>query len=186
MERDRPNTFDAKSLLYTMIDNQTIQLVSVLGVGGNGVVYLGQNIFTGQLFAVKLLIHLRSAYKEVNIHAYLSGHPNIVRFEKVVQENNRTYMIVEYAPGGDLFAAITQSGRGIVGNNDAIRHIFLQIIDAIEYCHQNGVAHCDLKPENILLSHNWQVKLADFGLASTKKISTEFGCGSEYYFSPGK
>ncbi|RCI03568.1 hypothetical protein CU098_005515 [Rhizopus stolonifer] len=174
----------AQTLLYTTIDSQTMQLISILGIGAYGIVYLGQNILTGQNYAVKLLTHINVSRRETEIHAYLSGHPNILRFEKIVRENNKTFMIIEYTPEGDLFGAITQPGRGIVGNNDAIRHIFLQIIDAVQYCHQNNVFHRDLKPENIMLDSHWNVKLADFGLATTHQVSDEFGCGSTFYFSP--
>lgn len=186
--------FDAKSLLYITIDNDSIQLVSILGIGAYGVVYLGKNIISRKYFAVKLLTHINISYREVDIHAYLSGHPNILKFEKVVYENNKTFMVIEYTPEGDLFTAITarnnsttaHSSSNIVGNNEAIRHVFLQIIDAVHYCHQNNISHRDLKPENIMLGSKLQVKLADFGLATTDQVSDEFGCGSTFYFSPGK
>lgn len=181
--------FNPKTLLNTFIDNGTIELQSILGIGAYGVVYLGQNFFNGQYFAVKLLIHSTSNSKEIDIHAYLSGHPNILKFEKMVYENNKTFMVIEYCPEGDLFSAITSRShfnhRRIVGNNEYIRYIFLQIIDAVHFCHQNNISHRDLKPENIMLTSKLRVKLADFGLATTEQVSGEFGCGSTFYFSPG-
>ncbi|KAI9261033.1 kinase-like domain-containing protein [Sporodiniella umbellata] len=177
-------TLLAQSLLYTTIDRQTIQLISVLGIGAYGIVYLGQDLLNGQKYAIKLLTHMHMSRRETEIHAYLSGHPNILGFEKIVKEGSRVFMVLEYAPQGDLFGAITQPGRGVVGNNDAIRHIFLQIIDAVHYCHQKNIFHRDLKPENIMLDSGWKVKLADFGLATTHHVSDEFGCGSTFYFSP--
>ncbi|PHZ08567.1 kinase-like protein, partial [Rhizopus microsporus ATCC 52813] len=177
---------EAQQLLYSRIDNQSIQLISVLGIGAYGIVYLGTNVYTGRQVAVKLLTHMNISRREIEVHAYLSGHPNILTFEKIVREGNKVFMVIEYAPEGDLFSAITKPGRGIVGNNDAIRYIFLQIIDAVHYCHQSNIFHRDLKPENIMLGPNWTVKLADFGLATTHQVSDEFGCGSTYYFSPGK
>ncbi|KAI9246654.1 kinase-like domain-containing protein [Helicostylum pulchrum] len=177
------NKFNPKSLLYSSIDHHTIQLVSILGVGAYGVVYLGHNLINGKYFAVKLLMGI--SYKEVDIHAYLSGHPNILKFEKVVYQDNKTFMVIEYTPEGDLFSAITLPRvNQIVGNNETIRHIFLQIIDAVYYCHQNNISHRDLKPENIMLASDLQVKLADFGLATVDQVSNEFGCGSTFYFSP--
>lgn len=177
---------EAQQLLYSRIDNQSIQLISVLGIGAYGIVYLGTNVYTGRQVAVKLLTHMNISRREIEVHAYLSGHPNILTFEKIVREGNRVFMLIEYASEGDLFSAITKPGRGIVGNNDAIRYIFLQIIDAVHYCHQSNIFHRDLKPENIMLGPNWTVKLADFGLATTHQVSDEFGCGSTFYFSPGK
>ncbi|CAO3645936.1 unnamed protein product [Mucor fragilis] len=175
---------EAQSLLNTTIDNRSIKLISILGIGAYGVVYLGVHVLNGHYVAVKLLTHMNISYKESDIHAYLSGHPNILKFEKVVQENHKTFMVIEYTAEGDLFAAITKNKYNIVGNNDAIRHIFLQIIDAVHFCHQNNIAHRDLKPENIMLGPQLQVKLADFGLATLNSVSNEFGCGSTFYFSP--
>lgn len=188
-----PIYFDAKSLLFTTIDNQSIELISILGIGAYGVVYLGQNVFSKQYFAVKLLTHVNSnSKKEIDIHAHLSGghHPNILKFEKVIYENNKTFMVIEYIPEGDLFSALTSRNQhyyrnSIVGNNDSIRYIFLQLIDVVHYCHQNNISHRDLKPENIMLNSKLQVKLADFGLATTEQVSNQFGCGSTIYFSPG-
>ncbi|CAO3590425.1 unnamed protein product [Absidia cylindrospora] len=175
---------DPSSLLNTTIDHGTIQLVSILGIGAYGIVYLGQHVHSHRNFAVKLLTNTKVSRGEIAIHSHLSDHRNILTFEKVVQQHNKTFIVLEYAPDGDLFAAITHPTRGLMGNNDAIRYIFLQILDAVEYCHQHNVAHRDLKPENILMFPNWKVKLADFGLATCQSVSAEFGCGSTFYFSP--
>ncbi|KAG2219672.1 hypothetical protein INT45_011856 [Circinella minor] len=136
------------------------------------------------MYAVKLLSQKKERFNEIELHRRLSSHHNILTFDKVVQHGDWTFLILEYASNGDLFSAITQPGSQIVGNNDAIRHIFLQIVDAVQYCHHHGIAHRDLKPENILMFPNWQVKLADFGLATTQTVSADFGCGSVFYFSP--
>ncbi|KAI9492153.1 kinase-like domain-containing protein, partial [Zychaea mexicana] len=170
-------------LLNTFIDRRSIQLVSLLGVGAYGIVYLGVHVPTSRRYAVKLITKPDSAENEIELHARASGHGNVLTLEKVVRENGRTYIVLEYASGGDLFSAITQQ-QGIAGNNRAIKHIFLQILDAVHHCHQVGIAHRDLKPENVLMFSNMQVRLADFGLATTQSVSNEFGCGSSFYFSP--
>lgn len=187
MTLQKSKLVEAQNLFHNLIDNQNIQLLSILGIGAYGVVYLGQDVYTQRYYGVKLLTNSSLGNnEEANIHARLSGHPNILKFEKLLTENNRTFLIFEYASGGDLFTAITKHKMNIVGNNEAIRHIFIQIIDAVQYCHENNIFHRDLKPENILLGPHLQVKLADFGLATTDIISQEFGCGSTFYFSPGK
>ncbi|KAI8074877.1 kinase-like domain-containing protein [Gongronella butleri] len=176
---------DPPSILGTCIDNGRIKLMSILGVGAYGIVYLAQHTRKPhKKYAAKLLSNTKVSRSEVDIHAQLADHDNILSFEKVVKHDGYTFMVLEYAPGGDLFAGITHPVHGLVGNDDAIRYIFLQILDAVEYCHQHGVAHRDLKPENILMFPNWRVKLADFGLATTQSVSTEFGFGSTFYFSP--
>ena len=68
-----------------------------------------------------------------------------------------------------------------------LKSVFLQILDAVEYCHDHGIYHRDLKPDNILINEDGtQIKLADFGLSTTSKISDSFGCGSPPYMSPGE
>ncbi|KAG0185335.1 hypothetical protein DFQ28_009509 [Apophysomyces sp. BC1034] len=157
-----------------------IRLHSILGTGAYGVVYLGRHRVTGKRYAVKWITNAKLAENEIRIHSRLSGHDNILGFKKVVREDDKIFIVLEYATGGDLFAAITKCS---VPDNNTIRHLFLQILDAIQHCHQNGVAHRDLKPENILLVDRC-IKLADFGLSTTQPVSIEFGCGSTFYFSP--
>jgi serine/threonine protein kinase len=66
-----------------------------------------------------------------------------------------------------------------------VKSIFLQILDALQFCHQQGIYHRDLKPENIMVANGGTtVRLADFGLATTERITSEYGCGSTFYMSP--
>ncbi|KAJ7652294.1 kinase-like domain-containing protein, partial [Mycena rosella] len=59
------------------------------------------------------------------------------------------------------------------------------LLDAVEFCHRNGVFHRDLKPENIICnSEGTDLRLADFGLAAQRVVSSQFGCGTRGYMSP--
>lgn len=178
---------DPQQFLYTYIDNHSIQLVSVIGSGSYGVVYLGKYIYTNRYYAVKCVVDNHISENEINMHSLLSGHSNILSLEKVVKEHNYVFIIMEYATHGDLFSSITQPhlSKDIIGKTKVIRHLFLQILDAVQHCHHNLIAHRDLKPENILLLSNHRVKLADFGLTTSQLVSSEFNCGSSFYFSPG-
>lgn len=175
--------FDPKQFLFTCIDNNSIELVSIIGSGAYGTVYLGRYIFTNRYYAVKCVQDNFITQNEINMHSILSGHSNILSLEKVVKEQNAIFIVMEYATHGDLFTSITS--HDIIGKTKVIRHLFLQILDAVQHCHHNLIAHRDLKPENILLLSNHRVKLADFGLTTSQLISTEFNCGSSFYFSPG-
>lgn len=178
---------DPHDLLYTYIDNYSIQLVSIIGSGSYGVVYLGRYVYTNRYYAIKCVVDNPISENEISMHSALSGHSNILTLEKVVRERNFAFIIMEYATHGDLFSSITQPSlsHDIIGKSKVIRHLFLQILDAVQHCHHNLIAHRDLKPENILLLSNHRVKLTDFGLATSQLLSKEFNCGSSFYFSPG-
>ncbi|PWN47150.1 kinase-like protein, partial [Violaceomyces palustris] len=128
-------------------------------------------------------------------------------------EDPCVYVVLDYCPDGDLFSMITEHQRYMLPttpqsrsstkpapcSNDVdvafsparreldalIRDVFDQILDAVEYCHEMGIYHRDLKPENILcLQGGAKVVLADFGLATGEKMSSDFGCGSTFYMGP--
>ncbi|KAI9268701.1 kinase-like domain-containing protein [Sporodiniella umbellata] len=163
------------------IDNLCI--IDTLGKGAYGEVYLAEADHS--LYAVKSLNHTKQQRMEIGLHARLSGHPNIIELKRVIRHQmDSTHLVMEYSSEGDLFTAITL--RDIYSGNDRlIQSVFLQLLDAVSYCHENGVYHRDLKPENILVfDQGGRVKLADFGLASTSKISHDYRCGSTFYYSP--
>ncbi|CAE6474928.1 unnamed protein product [Rhizoctonia solani] len=100
------------------------------------------------------------------------------------QEEELVYMVLSYIGGGDLFSMIAEKQR-YIGNDALVRSVFTQLLDAVQWCHIQGVRHRDLKPENILCEQDGQtVFVSDFGLATTDRHSRDFGCGSSYYMSP--
>jgi serine/threonine protein kinase len=135
---------------------------------------------------------LQFQQRELNLHHLVSSgtpstpaHPNIVSLRKVISTSTLVYVILEYCDGGDLFTGIVEQRRYI--NNDAlISRAFLQIVEAVEACHAKGVYHRDLKPENILVGKRGVMKVADFGLSTSEAVTSDFGCGSSFYMSPGK
>jgi serine/threonine protein kinase len=174
----------------------SLELKEILGTGAYGVVYSAIDHCTGIWYAVKALSKTNQngepldrrqkefQSREIKLHYSASAHPNIVSMLKILDDNDCTYVILEYCPEGDLFSNITERGQ-YVSNDAAIRKAFLQILDAVEHCHKLGIYHRDLKPENILVSKD-QVLLADFGLATTDPESEDHGCGSTFYMSPGR
>lgn len=124
--------------------------------------------------------------RELVNHPAVCEHPNVVHYMCHFRDARWIYVVMELVSGGDLFAAITE--KHVFRNNDAlVKRIYIQIIDGLQFCHDRGIFHRDIKPENILCSEDGrQVKLADFGLSTRNGASSEYGCGSCYYMSPGK
>lgn len=170
-----------------------LELVSILGIGAYGVVYQAIDIYTNIPYAVKALPkhgldprQYRFQRREIALHHQASQHPNVVSLVRILDSPDCTFVVIEFCPEGDLFSNITEQGR-FIGDDRLAKHAFLQILDAVSYCHSIGIYHRDLKPENILVTDQGHtVKLADFGLATTDRVTSDFGCGSTFYMSPGK
>jgi serine/threonine protein kinase len=170
-----------------------LELTSILGVGAYGVVYTAIDIHTHIPYAVKALNKIgldprqrKFQQREIKLHHLASQHPNVVSLARIMDSVDCTFVVIEFCPEGDLFSNITERGL-FVGNDPLAKRAFLQILDAVDYCHSIGIYHRDLKPENILVTDGGMtVKLADFGLATTDYLTSDFGCGSTFYMSPGR
>ncbi|MCJ1468683.1 hypothetical protein MMC07_007312 [Pseudocyphellaria aurata] len=168
-----------------------LELTGILGVGAYGVVYTALDIHTRVRYAVKALNKIgldqrqrRFQQREIQLHHEASHHPNVVSLIKIMDSYDCTYVVLEFCPEGDLFSSITESGH-YLGDDFMAKRVFLQILDAVDFCHSIGIYHRDLKPENILVSDGGlTVKLADFGLATRDSVTSDFGCGSTFYMSP--
>lgn len=171
---------------------ESIELTGVLGVGAYGTVYKARDVVTDAQYAVKALNKVgldarqrKFQDREIQLHYAASQHPNVVSMVKILDSPECTYVVIEYCPEGDLFAKITEEGH-YNGDDFKAKQVFLQILSAVQHCHSRGIYHRDLKPENVLVTDNgWTVKLADFGLATQDRITSDFGCGSTFYMSPG-
>ncbi|KAL7410157.1 kinase-like domain-containing protein [Mrakia frigida] len=115
-------------------------------------------------------------------------HPNIVETVDLVQDEAQHWCeVMEYCPGGDLYAAIKKGTM----SSEEVECYFKQILDGVAYLHSTGVAHRDIKPENLLLDGRGRVKITDFGVSDVfrmcweKKTHLSKGlCGSEPYIAP--
>ncbi|EIW67016.1 hypothetical protein TREMEDRAFT_34232, partial [Tremella mesenterica DSM 1558] len=182
-----------RDLIGHRIDNGRLEFLSVLGVGAYGVVYLSVDLHSPQpvYLAVKCLLRAKLDSRqrhfqdrEIALHQLVSDHPNIVNVHNVIEEDEYIYVVMDYCEEGDLFGLIVDQQR-YIGNDDLIKKVFIQICDAVEFCHSMGIFHRDLKPENILCTKGGErIYIADFGLATADRDSAEFGCGSTFYLSP--
>ena len=170
-----------------------LELTGILGVGAYGVVYTAVDIHTNVPYAVKALNKVgldsrqrKFQQREIQLHHEASHHPNVVSLIKIMDSYDCTFVVLEFCPEGDLFSSITESGH-YLGDDYMAKRAFLQILDAVDFCHSIGIYHRDLKPENILVTDGGlTVKLADFGLATRDPVTSDFGCGSTFYMSPGR
>ena len=168
-----------------------LKLTAIQGLGAYGCVYSAVDIRTSTPLAVKALAKAQDARqqqfqrREIELHHAASHHPNVVSLYRIMETEDTIFVVLELCSGGDLFSNITER-RLYHGNDPLIKCAFVKICEAVEFCHRIGIYHRDLKPENILVSGNgWDVKLADFGLATRDPMSDDFGCGSTFYMSPG-
>ncbi len=162
--------------------------VRALGTGTFGRVFLVKYTASPKYFALKKLRkvdiyrlkqvdHVQS---ERSLLARLS-HPFIIRLHAAMQDERHLYMLLEYAPGGELFHYLRRAGRFSVG---ATRFYIAELVLAIEYLHAHGIVYRDLKPENLLLDAGGHLKLADFGFAKVVPAATYTLCGTPEYLAP--
>ncbi|EYC03414.1 hypothetical protein Y032_0094g2745 [Ancylostoma ceylanicum] len=115
-------------------------------------------------------------------HGLYLSHPNILRLKGYFHDQQRVYIILEYADGGELYNRLKKKGR--LEEPEAARYV-RQLADALSYCHAKRVIHRDIKPENILLDQKGNVKIADFGWAVVASHSRrQTVCGTLDYLPP--
>ena len=166
-------------------------LLRELGRGLCGTVYLGREKESGRIVAFKVMRksklvdvgEARHASDERKLHEDISSGPFINRLLASFQDPWALFLVLEYAPCGDLFQAM--NFHGLPSRNDAVIYA-VQVATALEHMHNKGYVYRDLKPENILLHAHGSVQLADFGMA--KKLDpgkrTNTVCGTAQYMSP--
>ena len=167
--------------------------IGKLGNGAFGKVYKAKEIKTEKIVAVKQIsinnskIKYEYILKEINVLSNLS-HPNIVKYYKHYEENDKIYIIMEYLEGGTLKQYINEEKNKI--NEDICRIIIKQILEALSYLHYTcDICHRDIKPENIMFKYNNDpnsVKLIDFGLSSDSFEKKNYldNCGTLIYMAP--
>ncbi|KAH9079689.1 kinase-like domain-containing protein [Lactarius deliciosus] len=168
------------------IDNGALRIESILGAGTFGTVYRAVDTRTGVHYAVKRVKMEGPEFyhtRERQLHARVSSHPHVLTFHREFHEGRYAFYVYDLC-AGDLHSVIKKVA--FFREDELIKRIIVQIIDALEYCHARGVYHRDLKPENVLVSAqsgDIDVFVADFGLATTSKM-TASSCGTPCFMSP--
>ena len=92
----------------------------------------------------------------------ISSHPNILQLYAVFADEKRVYLVLEFAPGGDLFKKTHAAPNSRFDEPQAAAYA-AQLASALKYCHTKRVIHRDIKPENLLIGITGELKMADFG-----------------------
>lgn len=162
------------------------KILKPMSVGDQSQAYAVQDTITGILYTLKFT----RSVTELFALELVGSHPNVVSiFRKGSWSDNPCRYLVLDACQGDLQSQIIQSHKDsahFLNADRCIISIFVQILDAVEYCHVQGVYHRDLKPANILIWDDGLVRLANFGLAARTPRCKDFGVGTEAYMAPGK
>jgi tRNA A-37 threonylcarbamoyl transferase component Bud32 len=159
-----------------------------LGNGKFGKVYQAREVKSGFVVALKVLFKKQlkqsnveyQLRREIEIQSHLR-HPNILRLFGYFYDESRVFIILEFAPGGELYREL-KTHRNFTEMKSA-RYI-ATLADAIQYCHSNRVIHRDIKPENILIGVRGELKIADFGWAVHAHDRRQTICGTLDYLPP--
>lgn len=155
-----------------------------IGEGSYSTVVLATDKLTNTKYAVKILdkrhIIKEKKVKYVNIEKHalnrLSGCPGIISLFFTFQDKHSLYFVLDYAANGELLGIIKQYGTL---NEECTRHFGAQMLDAIQYMHDNGVIHRDIKPENVLLDDKFRIQITDFGTAKLLERTKNGETGEE-------
>ncbi|EAR82389.1 calmodulin-domain kinase (macronuclear) [Tetrahymena thermophila SB210] len=179
-----------KSNLGKLEDFYEFDTRKILGSGTYGNVYKAKKKDSKIVRAVKQIpkskVKNAERFKrEIEIMRTLD-HPNIIKLYETFEDERNIYLVMEVCEGGELFDRIIEKGRF---TEIEARSIFSQIMQAINYCHNNGIAHRDLKPENFLFltkHDDSPIKVIDFGLSKNfdNKQAMKTKAGTPYYISP--
>jgi YVTN family beta-propeller protein len=152
------------------------RIVSVLGQGGMGTVYIAEQTSPRRKVVLKLLrpdLSRDEAFRQRFVHeseaAASTEHPNIVPIYSAGEADGVLYIAMRYVEGDDLRALI--SSRGPLPPDRAIE-IVSQVASALDAAHARGLVHRDVKPGNILLDTGGNAYLSDFGLIKRSEVAT--------------
>lgn len=165
-------------------------VVKRIGHGSFAKVDLAVHVLLNVKVAIKIIDRKKATFQkhfnkfldEIEIYRELS-HRHIIKLFEVLKSERSLYLIMEYAPRGDLYSILNIKAKF---SEPEARHYFRQMVSALIYSHAKGYAHRDLKLENIFLDEFNDIKIGDYGLAGKLRPSAlmSTSCGSPRYAAP--
>ncbi|XP_007443261.1 inactive serine/threonine-protein kinase PLK5-like isoform X2 [Python bivittatus] len=163
----------------------------LLGQGAFGQCYKFTDTCANRVYAVKVVSQQRisrlgnqgKVQREIELHSQLQ-HRNIVGFHRHFADQENIYMVLEYCSRKSL--AHILKVRGMLMEPE-VRFYLKQIINGLQYLHQQGIIHRDLKLSNVFITKSMQVKIGDLGLATREQQACQrrgVVCGTPNYLAP--
>ena len=171
------------------------RIVSKLGAGGMGEVYLAQDTKLNRKVALKILPeefasmrHRMQRFVQEAKAASALNHPNIITIYEIDKIDSRHFIALEFIDGKTLRRRLRRTEMSI----DQVLEVAIQTATALSAAHEAGIIHRDIKPENIMLRHDGIVKVLDFGLAKltehteTSEVDMEAPTSAALITDPGE